>query len=87
MLTVCVESALFTSVYYRYMVNTSYISFGVFAFFLVMYAVGFTFVEIVNLQNERSNPFIGKDGTYKDIKWAVTIAAMMFAFSGMVTLR
>jgi hypothetical protein len=52
-----------------------------------MYAVGFAFVEVVNLTNERGNPFIGKDGTYKDIKWAVMIAALMYAFAGVVTLR
>lgn len=42
-------SADFKSVYYRYYVNTTYISFGVFLFFIVMYCVGFAFVEVVNL--------------------------------------
>ena len=52
-----------------------------------MYAIGFSFVVVVNLQNTRANPFMGKDGTYKDIKWAVTIAALMYVLAGMVTLR
>jgi hypothetical protein len=52
-----------------------------------MNAIGFAFVEVVNLRNERGNPFISKDGSYKDIKWAIIIAGIIFAFSGMVTLR
>lgn len=67
--------------------NTTYLSIGEVGFFVLMYAIGFTFVSVVNLQNQRANPFIGKDGTYKDIKWAVTIAALMYMLAGMVTLR
>lgn len=81
------QSPFFTSIYYRYLVNTTYLSIGQAAFYLVMAAVGFAFVEVVNLTNSRGNPFIGKDGTYKDIKWALIIASIMFAFSGVVTLR
>jgi hypothetical protein len=77
----------FKSLYYRYYVNTTYISFGVFLFFIVMYCVGFAFVEVVNLQNYRGDPFMSRDGTYKDIKQQLWMAALMFAFSGMVTLR
>lgn len=67
--------------------NTTYVSIGSMVFYLVMNGVGFAFVEIVNLRNERGNPFIGRDGTYKDIKWALIIAGIIFAFSGVVTLR
>ena len=67
--------------------NTTYISLGSGLFYLVMNAIGFAFVEVVNLRNERGNPFISKDGSYKDIKWAIIIAGIIFAFSGMVTLR
>jgi hypothetical protein len=80
-------SADFQSLYYRYYVNTTYISFGVFLFFIVMYVVGFAFVNVVNLQNYRKDPFISRDGTYKDIKQQLWMAALMFAFAGMVTLR
>jgi hypothetical protein len=68
-------------------VNTTYFSVGEALFFVIMYAIGFTFVSVVNLQNQRANPFIGKDGTYKDIKWTVVIAAMMYVLAGTVTLR
>lgn len=43
------ESEDFRSLYYRFYVNTTYISFGAFLFFIVMYCVGFAFVEVVNL--------------------------------------
>jgi hypothetical protein len=43
------ESSQFRELYYRYWVNTTYISVGVFLFFVGMYIIGFTFVEVVNL--------------------------------------
>ena len=42
-------SDYFKSLYYRFYVNTTYISFGIFIFFIVMYCIGFAFVEVVNL--------------------------------------
>jgi hypothetical protein len=81
------ESEDFRSLYYRYYVNTTYISFGAFLFFIVMYCVGFAFVEVVNLQNYRGDPFMSRDGSYKDIKQQLWMAALMFACAGMVTLR
>jgi hypothetical protein len=44
------ESQDFRSLYYRYYVNTTYISFGALFFFIVMYCVGFAFVEVFNIQ-------------------------------------
>lgn len=81
------ESIDFQDLYFRYTFNTTMIPLGSMFYFLIMYGVGFAFVEVVNLQNERGNPFIGKNGTYKDITWALIIAGIMFIFSGMVTLR
>ncbi len=52
-----------------------------------MYIIGFTFVEVVNLQNYRNDPFMGRDGSYKDIKGHLIMAALMFAVAGMVTVR
>lgn len=69
------------------MVNTTYVSVGSLVFYLVMNGVGFAFVEIVNLQNERGNPFIDRYGSYNSIKWALIIAGIIFGFSGVVTLR
>lgn len=81
------ESESFKVFYYRYWVNTTYISFGIFLFFIAMYIIGFTFVEVVNLQNYRKDPFMGRDGTYKDFKSQVLMAVLMFALAGMVTTR
>lgn len=67
--------------------NTTYFSANEAVFFILMYAIGFTFVSVVNLRYERGKPFIGKDGTYKDIKWAVVIAALMYVLAGTVTIR
>jgi len=63
------------------------VSFGIFLFFIGMYIIGFTFVEVVNLQNYRGDPFMSRDGSYKDIKSQVLMAVLMFALAGMVTLR
>ena len=67
--------------------NTTYYSVGAFAFFIVMYAVGFAFVEVVNLQNYRGDPFMSRDGSYKDINKQVWMAALMFIVAGVVTIR
>lgn len=52
-----------------------------------MWIVGFTFVEVVNLQNERKNPFKGKDGTYKDITLTAVFSLVFFFICGIVVLR
>jgi len=43
------ESSFVKEFYYRYWVNTTYVSSGVFLFAIVMYIIGFAFVEVVNL--------------------------------------
>ncbi len=81
------ESETFLALYYRKWVNTTYLSFGIFLFCIAMYVIGFSFVEVVNLQNYRKDPFMSRDGSYKDIKTQVIMAALMFALAGMVTMR
>jgi hypothetical protein len=78
-------SDFFRMIYYRLYVNTTYVSVGIFVFWIIMYIVGFAFVSVVNLQNVRPNPFISNNGTYKDIKFAVLLAGLLFVLSGMVT--
>ncbi len=73
--------------YFRSWVNTTYVSFGIFLFFIGMYIIGFSFVEVVNLQNYRGDPFMSRDGSYKDIKTQLLMAVLMFGLSGMVTVR
>ena len=52
-----------------------------------MWVVGFTFIEVVNLQNKRGNPFLGADGTYGTIKKAIIFSVLFFFLSGIVVLR
>ena len=52
-----------------------------------MLALGFTFINVVNLQNERHNPFKGSDGTYADFKIALVVSVVLFFASSIVVLR
>ena len=50
------KSTLFEQIYYRGVYYTEYLSFSKFGFHYVMMLVGFTFVNIVTLQNSRKDP-------------------------------
>ena len=53
-----------------------------------MLPVGFTFVNLVNLRNERKNPFLDCHLSYKSFLLTVTVIAPLFFFvSAIVTLR
>jgi len=73
--------------YYRYYVNTSYFPFAQLFFYVCMFAIGFSFVVVVNLGNNRPNPFMSSNGTYKDIKWTMVYAFAFFLASGIVVLK
>ena len=66
---------------------TSYIGVGDLLFFMTMWAYGYAFVEIVNLMNERKNPFISRYGNYKDFKRTFAFALLFFFLCGVVILR
>jgi hypothetical protein len=57
------------------------------AYYSIMIMVGFTFINVVNLRNERHNPFKGNDGTYSDFKKAILISLVLFFASSIVMLR
>ena len=53
------NSTFYKNFYYRgSSFDTEYISLGKFVYYSIMNVVGFTFVNIVNLQNVRKNPFL-----------------------------
>jgi len=52
------ESTLVENIYYRGVYYTKYLSGAKFLFHYVMQLIGFTFVNIVNLQNVRKNPIL-----------------------------
>lgn len=82
-----IDVQFFDDIYYRYYVHTKYFPLQQLAYYLIMLPVGFTFINLVNLQNERKNPFKGHDGTFKDFKLTFVFAIMLFMFSGIVVLR
>jgi len=78
---------LFDSIYYRVFVHTQYFPLQQLAYYSVMLMMGFTFINLVNLRNERSNPFKGSDGTYSDFKITFLISLVLFISSSIVILR
>lgn len=77
----------FDDIYYRYYVHTRYLPLQQLAYYSIMLIMGFMFINIVNLRNERKNPFKGSDGTYKDFKVLIVLCFVLFFASGIVVLR
>lgn len=78
----------FENFYYRGMVYSEYIPFGQLIYYWIMLPIGFTFVNLVNLRNERKNPFLDNHLSYKSFIQTVTIVAPAFFFiSAIVALR
>lgn len=80
------ESPLFNHLFYRYYVNTMYFPLAQLIFYVSMMMIGFSFVVVVNLQNQRASPFMSRDGSFKDIKWTFFYAFVFFFASGLVVL-
>ena len=77
----------FGDLYYRYYVWSDYLPISQLIFYMAATIVGFAFINVVNLRNERNNPFLSKDGCYKDIKRAIMYSIVFFFISGIVVLR
>lgn len=73
--------------YERNTFYTTYFSCGKFIYWMLLAAIGFTFVNVVNLGYERKNPWKSRDGSYKDIKKLIPIAFALFFASALVFLR
>ena len=57
-------------------------------YFWAMLPLGFTFVNVVNLQNERKNPFLDNHMSYKSFIQTVTLVGPIFYLvSCIVVLR
>jgi len=80
-------SELFAKIYERNTFYTSYFSPMKLILWMGLAIVGFTFVGVVNLQNERRNPFMSRDGSYKDIKKLIPIAFVIYFVAAIVLLR
>lgn len=77
----------FDNIYYRYFVHTKFLPLQQLVYYSIMMIMGFMFINLVNLRNERKNPFKGSDGTYKDFKILLILCFVLFFASGIVVLR
>ena len=82
------NSQLFENFYFRGMVFTEYLPVGQFVYYWIMLPVGFTFVNLVTLKNERKNPFLDNHMSYRSFILIITVIAPVFFFvSAIVALR
>lgn len=54
---------------------------------IIIITSGFAFVNIVNLMNQRRNPFKGRDGTYTDFRILLFSSIILYFFTPIITLR
>ena len=66
---------------------TTVFSSGKFFLWMTLMASGFAFVNLVNLMNQRRNPFRGRDGTYKDFCILMTVGAGLYFVAPIIALR
>ena len=73
--------------YQRGPFHTTYFSFGKLAFWIVLCIIGFSFVNVVNLGNTRSNVFNSRDGSKKDFYKMLILVSVLFFLSPIILLR
>ena len=74
--------------YFRGIYFTKYVSIGKFVYYYIMNAVGFIFVNIVNLQNERKNPILDHHMSPASFyKTLIFVSPAIFVLSSNVSLR
>lgn len=78
---------LFEFIYYRPYFYTDYLSLSKFFTWMFLLVVGFTFVNVSNLNGERSNVFMSRDGSYKDIKGLLKLGVVLFFIAPIIFLR
>lgn len=72
---------IYNKIYSLLNFSTSHFDLAKLFSYLVLLAMGFAFVNIVNLKNYRKKPFIGNNG-YSDIKKSVVLGFIIFLVSG-----
>lgn len=82
-----IDSIVFQNAYYRYYVNTEYISMGALAYFVIMWIVGFTFINIVGMGNRGPDPFCDKKASHRSFYMTILFSFIWFFISGIVVLR
>ena len=81
-------STRFENFFLRQTFNTEYLSLGNWVFYMAVHFVGYAFVNIVNLNCERKNPFYDQLMTTKScVKMFVFILPLLFFWSAVICLR
>ena len=61
---------------------------GTFIYYLIMNCVGFTFLNVVNIERERESPLMDADHEYKTfVKTVFIVTPIIFFASGIVSMR
>mmetsp|Transcript_22559 Transcript_22559/g.22389 ORF Transcript_22559/g.22389 Transcript_22559/m.22389 type:complete len:160 (-) Transcript_22559:242-721(-) len=66
---------------------TTIIHTGKFLLWMIMVVTGFAFVNLVNLLNQRKNPFKGRDATYRDFSILILASIILYFFTPHISLR
>lgn len=80
-------SWLYEFIYYRPYYWTDYLSVSKFVTWMFLLVAGFTFVNVSNLNGERSSIFMSRDGSFKDIKGLIKLGAILFFVAPIIFLR
>ncbi|CDW87216.1 UNKNOWN [Stylonychia lemnae] len=75
------------NIYYRYYVHTKFLPLQQWAYYSIMLATGFMFINLVNLKNIRGNPFLGFNNSYYHFKYTIFLSFALFLTSGIVVFR
>jgi|APCry1669189768_1035252.scaffolds.fasta_scaffold80922_1 hypothetical protein len=83
------ESKTFEYLFYRGdTFYTTVIPVSQYVYYLIMNIIGTTFINVVNLQNVRKNPFLDTYYTYDSLKKTIFIACpCLFFATSMIMLR
>ena len=60
---------------------------GKFVLWMIIVISGFVFVNLVNLMNQRRNPFKGRDGSYRDFIILVISSIFIYFITPLIALR
>ena len=81
------NSEIFANIYFRNTYYSSYIPLGALIYYLIANVIGFTYVNMVTLRNERKNPIHDARSSKESFFKIILISPILFFMSSIVTLR
>jgi hypothetical protein len=77
----------YDKIYYRYYVNTEYLPLPTLFFYILMQAIGFSFVRLINLK--KPYPFARGNNydDYSDVKRCLKYGVIVFFISSIIVLK